>query len=146
MFSVVAVLVDATPKNSFKVSINDDLLCRLKESYASNPWCKKLMSASQGMAGVMNQGSLWYIGQQLVVSKESGVHELIYQVTHDCLGSLSAMIIYKSHIFGQICIGIWRENTYLDVRIANNSSLELQSLADLCIPFQCQMVDANPLP
>lgn len=73
MCSMVATLVEAVPRNSFKVSIDDDLLNRVREAYETDPWFKKVTFMSQRMAGVEKCGGLWYIGNRLVVSKNSGL-------------------------------------------------------------------------
>ena len=43
MCGMVATLVEAAPKNSFRVTIDDDIVTKLKSSYKDDPWCKKLL-------------------------------------------------------------------------------------------------------
>lgn len=85
MWAVVAALVDAAPSSCFKVSIDKELLNHIKLSYKNNPWCEKLVSASKGLPNVQNRNGLWYIGDRLVVPRESGLREIIYRIAHDNL-------------------------------------------------------------
>ena len=55
MCGIVAALVDAAPKNSFRVMIDDETLTKLKESYKTDLWCKKLLRASQGLPNVQQR-------------------------------------------------------------------------------------------
>jgi hypothetical protein len=73
MCAIVAALVDAAPKNSFRVTIDDELLTKVKMSYKNDAWCQKLLRPSQGLPSVQNKDGLWYIGESLVVPKESGL-------------------------------------------------------------------------
>jgi len=86
MCAIVAALVDAVPKNSFKVTIDEELLTRVKSSYKDDPWCQKLLRVSQGLPNVYQKEGLWYIGDRLVVPKASGLREIIYRIAHDNLG------------------------------------------------------------
>jgi len=86
MCTIVAVLVDAAPRNSFRVTIDDDLLAKVKESYKTDTWCQKLLCASECLPSVQNRNGLWYIGERLVVPKESSLQEIIYRMVHDNLG------------------------------------------------------------
>jgi len=66
MCTIVAALVDAAPRNSFRVTIDDNLLEKVKESYTTDTWCQKLLHASEGLPSVQNRSGLWYIGERLV--------------------------------------------------------------------------------
>jgi len=67
------------------VTIDDDLLAKVKASYEKDTWCQKLLHAGQGLPSVQNRDGLWYIGERLVILKESGLREIIYHVAHDNL-------------------------------------------------------------
>lgn len=86
MCVIVAALVDAAPKNSFRISIDDELLAKVKASYKTDKWCQKLLCTSQGLPSVQNKDDLWYIGERLIVPKDSGLREIIFCVAHDNLG------------------------------------------------------------
>lgn len=86
MCTMVAALVDAAPKDCLKITIDDDILKHVKASYITDPWCEKLVSASKGLPNIQNNIGLWYIGNRLIVPKESGLREIIYRSVHDNLG------------------------------------------------------------
>ena len=86
MCAMVAALVDAAPKDCFKVAIDESLLKNIKLAYKTDLWCEKLASASLGLLNIQNKNSLWYIGDRLIVPKESGLREIIYRSAHDNLG------------------------------------------------------------
>jgi len=96
MWAVVAALVDAAPSSCFKVSIDKELLNHIKLSYKNNPWCEKLVSASKGLPNVQNRNGLWYIGDRLVVPRESGLREIIYRIAHDNLWHFSFYKCYDN--------------------------------------------------
>jgi len=89
MCMIVATLIDAAPKNSFKVMIDEELLTKLKSSYKDNSWCQELLCVSQGLPNVYQKEGLWYIGDRLVVPKASGLQEIIYCMAHNNLGHFS---------------------------------------------------------
>jgi len=96
MCVIVASLVDATPRNSFRVTIDNDLLAKVKESYKTDTWCQKLLHASDGLPSMQNRNGLWYIGERLVVPKELGLQEIIYRMAHDNLRHFSFHKCYNN--------------------------------------------------
>lgn len=85
MCAMVAALVDAAPKDCFKITINDELLKHIKSSHKTDAWCEKLASVSKGLPNIQNNNGLWYIGHRLIVPKDSGLREIIYRSAHDNL-------------------------------------------------------------
>ncbi|KAG9225881.1 hypothetical protein CCMSSC00406_0006497 [Pleurotus cornucopiae] len=65
---------------------DEALLCLIKDGYATDPWCVKLLDKGIGLAGVSQQSGLLYVGERLVVPWVAKVRELLFQSAHDCLG------------------------------------------------------------
>ena len=86
----------ATPTSLSSLTINRNLLDKLKLAYNDDPWCKKLKSAEQGMANVTHKDGLWFVNDRLVVPAKSGLREDIFRLAHDTLGHFGFYKTYKA--------------------------------------------------
>jgi len=86
--SAVCALTIRVPSISTKttLSIDETLIQNIRSSYAKDPWCQKLLSASCGMPQLMVRNGLWYLGDQLIVLNGCSVREEIFRMAHDNLG------------------------------------------------------------
>ena len=74
-FSMVAALTIRIPPVATRsvISIDDNLVLKIRESYASDVWCQKLLSASRGMPQLMVRNGLWYLNDRLIIPNGCGV-------------------------------------------------------------------------
>ena len=86
--SVVATLTIRVPPISTKstISIDESLVQKICTSYATDPWCQKLLSASRGMTQLIVQNGLWYLDGCLIIPNGCGVWEENFRMAHDMLG------------------------------------------------------------
>lgn len=78
------------------VSTDSDLLRSIKEGYASDPWCSKLVSDGIKVAGVSKHSGLLYVADRLVVPRVASVRESIFRLAHDSLGHFGATKSYEA--------------------------------------------------
>jgi hypothetical protein len=101
LLDTVAALVNANPvpvgqKCRTRVSVDDDMISRIRSGYKADPWCQKLISASRGMPEVRLKDGLWFIGDRLIVPASCGVREDIFILAHDTLGHFGFFKTYES--------------------------------------------------
>ena len=87
---LVAALSSCTPKQGIKITMDSDWLARIKSAYATDPWCKKLNSATVGMKEIVIKNGLWFLGSRLIVPDGCGLREALYRLAHDDLGHYGA--------------------------------------------------------
>jgi len=68
------------------LSIDTALVDKIRNSYSSDPWCQKLLSASRGMPQLVVKNGLWYLNDRLIVPNGCGVREEIFRMAHDTMG------------------------------------------------------------
>lgn len=90
--------VTATPLVApvLSLSVDEELLTLIKEGYAGDAWCAKLLDKGIGLAGVSIRAGLLYVGDRLVVPRVAKVRELLYQLAHDSLGHFGCDKTYLS--------------------------------------------------
>ena len=84
--AIVALTEINLQKTKLEFSIDDDLVKKLRDGYTNDPWCKKLISASQGMPELTIKDGLWFLGERLIIPSDCGMREHIFRLTHDTLG------------------------------------------------------------
>ena len=88
--SCVAALtsVPAIPlaKTSYLLLIDTEWVAKLQDAYKSDPWCCKLLSASQGMPDLVIKDGLWFVNDRLFVPANCGLCKHIFQLAHGTLG------------------------------------------------------------
>lgn len=74
------------------------LLQKIRNGYASDPWCKKLESVAQGMPGLefREPEKLWYVGGRLIIPRVPEIRETLFHLAHDALGHFGFDKSYKS--------------------------------------------------
>ena len=87
---------DADNRTFTKISIDDKLVMKLKAAYERDPWCKKLIQASKGIAILTCKDGLWFLGERLVVPADCGVREQIFRLAHDNLGHFGFFKTYEA--------------------------------------------------
>ena len=75
----------AKPTTHSVITVDDALIQRIRESYASDPWCQKLLSASHGMPNLTVRNGLWYLNDRLIIPAGCGVQQEIFHIAHDTL-------------------------------------------------------------
>ncbi len=75
-----------TQKSKSVLSIDITLIDNIRNSYATDPWCQKLLSASRGMQQLVVQNGLWYLDNRLIIPNGCGVREEIFRMAHDAMG------------------------------------------------------------
>jgi hypothetical protein len=80
------------------ITSDKKILSQIREGYASDPWCKKLVSTSKGCTGLefREPERLWYIANRLVIPHSGNLREILYQLAHDSLGHFGFDKSYKS--------------------------------------------------
>lgn len=68
------------------VSNDENFLNKIKDGYAGDPWCQKLLEKGIGVAGVSRKAGLLYVGDRLVIPRVTDVRETLFQLAHDALG------------------------------------------------------------
>jgi len=79
-FSMVAALTICVPPISTRsvVSIDEYLVLKIRNAYATDTWCQKLLSASRGMSQLLVHNGLWYLNDRLIIPNGCGVREEIF--------------------------------------------------------------------
>lgn len=91
-FSSISTLTSTTPfshqgpHKSYHVTVNDDTVKKIVAGYKTDPWCRKLLSASQGMPNLICRDDLWFLDNRLIIPNHCGVREEIFRTAHDTLG------------------------------------------------------------
>ena len=75
-----------TQKSKSVLSIDTTLVDNIRNSYATDLWCQKLLSASRGMQQLVVQNGLWYLDNCLIIPNGCGVREEIFRMAHDAMG------------------------------------------------------------
>ena len=96
--SMIAALVDTKFPTVVRASlaIDDKLVNDIQQGYSSDPWCKKLLSASKGMPELKIKDGLWFLGNHLIIPGGCGAREHIFQLTHDSLGHFGFFKSYEN--------------------------------------------------
>ena len=97
--SMITALVDyITPKKVIHTSlqVNDKLVNDIQEAYETDPWCKKLISASKGMPELKIKDGLWFLGNRLIIPGGCNAHKQIFQLAHDSLGHFGFFKSYEN--------------------------------------------------
>jgi hypothetical protein len=58
----------------------------IRLSYASDPFCVKMIGSKASFSTLTNVNDLWYVGDRLLVPKVTDVRESLFCLTHDALG------------------------------------------------------------
>ena len=96
--AMIAALVDTNIPSTVRstLSIDDKLVNDIQQGYNSDPWCKKLISASKGMPELKIKDGLWFLGNRLIIPGGCGAREHIFQLTHDSLGHFGFFKSYEN--------------------------------------------------
>jgi hypothetical protein len=78
------------------VSLDNDLLIKIRNGYSEDPWCRKLTSASTGSSMITEKSGLWFLGERLVVPRVPEIREALFRLAHDALGHFGAEKSYAS--------------------------------------------------
>ena len=94
----IAALVDTNVPMSThsSLSIDDILINDILNSYSSDPWCSKLLSASKGLLELTVRDGLWFLGSRLIVPGGCSTHEYIFKLMHDTLGHFGFFKSYET--------------------------------------------------
>src|SRR6202789_3868766 len=85
--TAIAALTDVNSHpTQTEFTIDENTITKLREGYLSDPWCKKLISASRGMPELTVKDGLWFIGDRLIVPAHSNMREKIFRLANDSLG------------------------------------------------------------
>ena len=86
-FSMVSALTIRVPPISTRsvISIDEKLVVKICNAYATDTWCQKLLSASRGMTQLVVRNGLWYLNDCLIIPNGCGVREEIFRIAHDAL-------------------------------------------------------------
>ena len=68
------------------ITADKHLLQQIKEGYISDPWCKKLPSATPSWPELQQINGLWYIGDRLIIPRTGSLRKTLFQLAHDTLG------------------------------------------------------------
>ena len=79
------------------LSITHDkrLIMEIKDSYKSDLFTKALEDAWPGINNITNKDGFWFIGKHLVVPCLPHIHEMLFQMVHNCLGHFGAHKSYE---------------------------------------------------
>jgi hypothetical protein len=78
------------------ISIDDELLTSIRNSYLSDPWCAKLLSASSSLRNLTYKDGLSFIGDRLMIPAGNNVRECIFRLAHDSSGHFGFFKTYES--------------------------------------------------
>lgn len=83
----VAAVISSLPIASvLKVTADAKILESIRSGYNTDPWCKKLDSASTGIPGLVLRDGLWFVAERLVIPRTGNLREILFQLAHDNLG------------------------------------------------------------
>ena len=92
--SSIAALTDSTvQRTKIEFAIDDHTISKLRDDYQTNPWCKKLISASRGMPNLTIKNGLWFLGDRLIIPAEC---EVLFRLAHDSLGHFGFHKTYEN--------------------------------------------------
>jgi RNase H-like domain found in reverse transcriptase/Integrase zinc binding domain/Reverse transcriptase (RNA-dependent DNA polymerase) len=93
----VAALSQANPQQTkLEFSIDDDTINKIKQGYDTDPWCKKLLTASRGMQEIHIKDGLWFVNERLIIPSDGGIREQIFRLAHDTLGHFGFHKTYEN--------------------------------------------------
>jgi hypothetical protein len=95
--TAIASLTSAQPQNTkLSFSIDDNTITQIRKGYETDPWCRKLISASRGMPDLHIKDGLWFLGNRLIIPADCGIREQIFRLSHDTLGHFGFHKTYES--------------------------------------------------
>ena len=110
--SVTCALAEGPEQNSVNtvLSITSDkrLLQQIKESYNTNPWCKKLCLAMQSWPDLQLKEGLWYVGMRLIIPRTGALREALFQLAHNSL-------VGFDKTYGSLCSAYYWPNMRRDL-------------------------------
>src|SRR5262245_21799776 len=75
---------DALPlASTLSISADTELLSRIKEGYANDPWCTRLLEASPRPHGISVIDDLLYVGNRLAIPRVNDLREMLFHLAHD---------------------------------------------------------------
>jgi hypothetical protein len=93
----IAALTQVNPKSTkLEFSIDDNIVSKLRDGYRTDPWCRKLISASRGMPDLTIKDGLWFLTDRLIIPADCGMREHIFRLAHDTLGHFGFHKTYES--------------------------------------------------
>ena len=93
----VAALSQINPQQTnTQFAVDDETINKIKKGYDSDPWCKKLLSASRGMPEVHIKDGLWFINDRLIIPAHGNIREQIFRLAHDTLGHFGFHKTYEN--------------------------------------------------
>jgi hypothetical protein len=93
----IAALTDTNPQSSkLQFAIDDNIITKLRDGYRTDPWCRKLITASRGMPDLIIKDGLWFLGDRLIIPADCGMREYIFRLAHDTLGHFGFHKTYGS--------------------------------------------------
>ena len=93
----VAALTNVNPQQTkISFSIDEDTVCKLRDGYAKDPWCRKLLTASRGMSELVVKDGLWFLSGRLIIPADGGMREQIFRLAHDTLGHFGFHKTYEN--------------------------------------------------
>ena len=94
--SVAALTVVNPQQVKLNFSIDEDTVSKLRNGYANDPWCRKLLTASRGMSELSIKEGLWFFGDRLIIPANCGMREQIFRLAHDTLGHFGFHKTYEN--------------------------------------------------
>jgi hypothetical protein len=80
----------STTASVFNISADSKFLNDIWLSYASDPFCVKMIGSKASFPSLTNVNDLWYVGDRLLVPKVTDVRESLFRFTHNLLGHFGA--------------------------------------------------------
>lgn len=85
-FSGVCALVCQGLNEVWTPQFDGQFASDLKAGYETDPWCKKFLSASQGMNSLKLIDGFWFLDNRLVVPRVRELREYLFRLAHDNFG------------------------------------------------------------
>ena len=71
--AIASLSQDIPQKTILCFAINDDTITKIRNGYKTDPWCTKLLTASQGMPELHMKDGLWFLNQRLIIPANDGL-------------------------------------------------------------------------
>ena len=83
---ISAAISSATNSSAFQISCEEDLLQKIRASYADDAFCRRLLDNPFANLWTRTVDGLIVFGERLVIPRAKGLNELFCSLTHDTLG------------------------------------------------------------
>ncbi|TFY53312.1 hypothetical protein EVJ58_g9520 [Rhodofomes roseus] len=75
---------------TFSIGPDAELLKTIREGYAKDDFCARVIDNARSTPGAETSNGLWYIGGRLLIPRTGDIRERLFRVTHDNAGHFGA--------------------------------------------------------